>query len=78
LLIQILLFIKMSLKSFHIFFIGCAVLLAFGFSVWAFQSYAALSSIVMLSTGIVSTFIGIGLIIYGIRFLKKLKHVSFL
>ncbi len=68
----------MSLKSFHIFFIGCAVLLAFGFSLWAFQSYAAVPGIVMLSTGIVSMLIGIGLIVYGIRFLKKLKHVSFL
>lgn len=68
----------MSLKSFHIFFIGCAVFLAFGFSVWAFQSYAAVPGIAMLSTGIVSTLVGIGLIVYGILFLKKLKHVSFL
>jgi len=68
----------MSLKSFHIFFIGCAVLLAFGFSGWAFQSYMTASSIIMFGTGIVSTLIGIGLIVYGILFLKKLKHVSFL
>ncbi|HMD14155.1 MAG TPA: hypothetical protein VKI62_05985 [Bacteroidota bacterium] len=66
----------MSLKSFHIFFIGCAVLLAFGFGVWAFQSSA--NSSIMVMIGITSTLIGIGLIVYGIRFLKKLKHISFL
>ena len=68
----------MSLKSFHIVFIGCAVLLSFGFAAWTVQSYLGGSGASVLGAGICSVFIGAGLIFYGIRFLRKLRHVSFL
>ncbi len=68
----------MSLKTFHIVFIVFSVLLAFGVAVWAFQSYAGNGNTMMIVAGIASAVIGIGLIIYGVKFLKKLKHVSYI
>jgi hypothetical protein len=68
----------MSLKSFHIVFIGFAVLLSFGLAVWALQSYLGGSGASLLAAGCASAVVGAGLIVYGFRFLKKLKHVSFL
>ena len=68
----------MSLKAFHIFFIGLSIILLFGFAVWLFQSYANNNQGISLVGGVLSMIAGIGLIIYGVLFLKKLKHVNFL
>ena len=68
----------MSLKAIHIFFIGLSVLLAFGFSLWALESYAHADNSWMLVVALLSFGAGIGLILYGRMFLRKLKHVSFL
>ena len=68
----------MSLKAFHIFFVAVSVLTAFGFSVWTFARYSAVGGISNILMAIVSVLVGIVLIVYGIRFLKKLKHVSYL
>jgi len=68
----------MSLKSFHIFFIAVSSLLAFGFAYWLFRQYAERSGATLLLFGFTSVLVGTGLIFYGIRFLKKLKHVSYL
>ena len=68
----------MSLKAFHIFFIGVSAALAFGFAAWAFRGYAESGNMLMLLTSVISILAGIGLVVYGIRFLRKLKHVSFI
>jgi len=68
----------MSLKSFHIFFIGLSVIMAFGFAAWLIDGYARSTDPVQLAGGIASVLSGAGLILYGIRFLRKLKHVSYL
>ncbi|HUL42778.1 MAG TPA: hypothetical protein VLY03_00320 [Bacteroidota bacterium] len=68
----------MSLKAFHIFFIGCAEILALGSGALAIVSYAESHNVLSLIAGIGSVIAAIGLIIYGILFLKKLKGVSFL
>ena len=68
----------MSLKSFHIVFITCAVVLTFGFAAWAIRSYLGGAGAGLLGAGISAVVVGSGLIIYGILFLRKLKHVSFL
>jgi hypothetical protein len=68
----------MSLKAFHIVFIGCAALLAFGVAAWALRAYMGGSGAPLLGAGICSLLVGAGLIFYGFRFLRKLKHVSFL
>jgi len=66
----------MSLKAFHIVFIALSILLAFGFGVWELKGYLDSDDAEGLIVGIVSVVIGVLLILYGIRFLKKLKHVK--
>jgi hypothetical protein len=68
----------MSLKAFHIFFICVSVLLACGFSVWLFRSYSGSGDLWMLFAAVASLLAGLSLVLYGIRILKKLKHVSYL
>jgi hypothetical protein len=68
----------MSLKAFHIFFILISSAMTFGFAVWAFLSFKSGGNSLMLAVAVASCVAGFGLIIYGVRFLKKLKHVSFI
>ncbi len=68
----------MSLKAFHIFFIGLSVLTAAGFGIWLIGQYSAAGRTIFLISAIISFIVASGLVVYGIRFLKKLKHVSFL
>jgi hypothetical protein len=69
----------MSLKAFHIIFVTACVLLAFGFGAWLLNEYFANGgSLSYLVFGMVSFVTGVGLIVYGRYFLKKLKHVSYL
>ena len=68
----------MSLKAFHIFFIAVSILLSFGFAGWLFQRFAAEGNILSAVGGALSVLAGIGLSLYGVRILKKLKHVSYL
>ena len=68
----------MSLKAFHILFIIFSILLAFGFGVWEIAGFSKSDDISQLVVGIISFLIGIGLVVYGIRFLRKLKNVSML
>ena len=68
----------MSLKAFHIFFIALSVLTAFGFAVWVISGYTKSGNTDQLIAGVISVLAGAGLIVYGIRFLRKLKHVSYL
>ncbi len=68
----------MSLKAFHIFFIIVSTLLAVAFGVWALDDFGRSANRVHLALGVVS-FIGSGVLVwYGIWFLRKLKHVSYL
>ncbi len=68
----------MSLKAFHIFFIVVSTALCLGFGVWATQDFARTGSWVQLALG-VGSFVGsILLACYGVWFLRKLKHVSYL
>ncbi len=68
----------MSLKTFHVFFISASILLCFGFGVWGMGMFAAEGNTVQLVMGLLSVLSGVFLIWYGIRFLKKLRHVSYL
>mgnify|MGYP001240411078 CR=1 FL=1 len=68
----------MSLKTFHIFFISLSVALAIGFSAWLLRSYLGTGNGWMLLACLSSLAAGISLVLYGIRILKKLKHVSYL
>ncbi len=68
----------MSLKAFHIFFIALSTLVALGFGAWAVDDFGRSGSWVNLTLG-VGSFIGSGVLVwYGVWFLRKLKHESFL
>ncbi len=68
----------MSLKAFHIFFIIASIGLTIGFGLWAIDDFGRSGSGVHLALG-VGSFIGSGVLVwYGIWFLRKLKHVSYL
>lgn len=68
----------MSLKFFHVFFIGAVVLFLTGFGVWATRRYMEVREMDMLLTGIGSFVAVLGLAIYGAWFMKKLKGVSYI
>ena len=68
----------MSLKAFHIVFIIFSVALTIGFGVWATRDFAHSGSWVHLSLGVASFIGSITLARYGVWFLRKLKHVSYL
>lgn len=69
----------MSLKAFHIVFITASVLLVFSFGVWSLTQYFSPDRQPSdLAWGIGSIVAGVGLVIYGKYFLKKLKNVEFL
>ncbi len=68
----------MSLKAFHIFFIILSTALAVGFGVWAARDFAQSGSWVHLSLGVGSFVASVVLTVYGVWFLRKLKHVSYL
>jgi hypothetical protein len=65
----------MSLKAFHIFFISISVLVAFGYAAWEINGFAANGDMWQLFKGIISFVAAIGLTVYGVRFMRKLKHV---
>ena len=63
----------MSLKEFHIVFITASILLSLGFSYWGLSQYYQLHEVVYLGTSIVSLLTAIGLVIYEVTFIKKMK-----
>ena len=63
----------MSLKAFHIFFITVSSLAAIGLGVWCFASGAAGTTLYKIM-GVSSLIVGVGLIVYGKKFLEKMKR----
>ncbi len=61
----------MSLKQFHIVFIVMAVLMSIGVAAWAFTRYQAETDVLLM--GGMSAVLALGLAVYGVWFLKKLK-----
>lgn len=68
----------MSLKAFHIAFITLSSLVSFFCAAWGLWHYAAGEGMSSLAFGLFFLLGGIALIVYGIRFLRKLKGISFL
>ena len=61
----------MSLKALHLVFVTAMSSLAFGCGLWRFTVGDPLF-------GSLSLALGVGVVVYGIYFLKKLKNISFL
>ena len=68
----------MSLKAFHLFFIGVSTILALGFSSWCFMEYRANGNALYAVASGVSVVGGIALVYYGLRFARKLKGIGYL
>ncbi len=68
----------MSLKSFHLFFIAVSILLAIGFGAWEIVTYNESRATGRLVAALLSFAIAAGLIVYGVRFVRKLKHIGYL
>ena len=64
----------MSLKAFHLAFISLSTLVVFGFGAWAFIETSGNFTVY----GFLSLLSGVGLIVYGVKFLKKFRDVSYL
>jgi len=64
----------MSLKIFHIVFVVLSVITTLGFGIWALREYTRLNAPGALVMGIVSLVVSVALVIYGIKFLQKLKR----
>lgn len=68
----------MSLKTFHLVFIAVSILMAIGFGVWEVLMYAEDSATGRLIAALLSFAIAVALTLYGIRFVRKQKHVGYL
>ncbi|MCG3127899.1 MAG: hypothetical protein CHACPFDD_02772 [Phycisphaerae bacterium] len=68
----------MSLKAFHVIFLTVATLFCFGFGAWGVAFHASAGGTPVLLVALVSLLAGVALPIYGVWFLRKLKHVSYL
>ncbi|MBI2060930.1 MAG: hypothetical protein HYT87_14275 [Nitrospirae bacterium] len=68
----------MSLKAFHIVFIVCSSLLATGGGFWAWRHSATHDPEGYRLVAVACFAGGIGLLVYGAWFLRKLKGVRYL
>lgn len=69
----------MSLKAFHIFFIALAALMCFFLGAWALNAASAEGASGWLrGFGIGGLVAGAGLVIYGIRFIRKTRNLGYL
>jgi steroid 5-alpha reductase family enzyme len=68
----------MSLKAFHIVFITVSVLLLLFLSGWAFSNSRQGGGAMDAVWGSLALATAAALAVYGQRFLKRLKHISFL
>ena len=65
----------MSLKIFHIVFIALSVVMSAGLGAWGIQSYLAEGSRGDLALGALFFVTGAVLLVYGVRFWKKIKEL---
>ena len=68
----------MSLKAFHIVFVGASVLLMLGLAGFSFGEYRETGSSLSLLWSGLALVAASGLLAFGRYFLRKLKHISFL
>jgi len=66
----------MSLKAFHVFFIVIAVLLCLGFGAWCLDSDYARGRTAYTVAGYGSFVLGVLLVVFEIRFLRKFKDLN--
>ena len=67
----------MSLKGFHVFFIAVCLILSIGLGVWGIREYRSTNEAGSLYLGVGSFVCGVVLSMYGVWFLRKLRHLSY-
>jgi hypothetical protein len=67
-----------SLKAFHVFFIALSVLMSFGVSGWNASAYSQSGGTAFLVQAIFWGVTGVGLIVYGVLFLRKYKRLRYI
>jgi hypothetical protein len=65
----------MSLRAFHLLFIGLSVVLAAFFAAWASGQYRLEHQPVYALTGALSLVAGAGLAVYGTKFQRKTRNL---
>jgi hypothetical protein len=65
----------MDLKHFHYVFIACAILCTLGFGLWAMLTDASVIRFWGRVGGAASTLIGLGLVGYGVWFVRKARRI---
>ena len=65
----------MSLKAFHLFFIGVSIVLAAFVAAWAAGEYRVLHDPVYVATAVACTAAGAGLAMYAVRFQRKARRL---
>lgn len=68
----------MSLKAFHIVFIAASASLAGVMAAWALGNWRAGGGGSDLAWGVGSAATGLALAAYGVVFVRKLRHISYL
>lgn len=61
------------MKVFHILFIAASSMLAFFLGIWCISSHMDTPNMFYALLGILSIIMSLGLIVYGIYFLQKMK-----
>lgn len=67
----------MSLKGFHVFFIAVCLVFLLGLGVWGIRDFQATGQRMNLYLGLGSLAATLVLGVYGVWFLRKLRHLSF-
>jgi hypothetical protein len=65
----------MSLKAFHLFFIGLSIVLAAFVAAWATGQYRALHDPTYIVTACACGAAGAGLAVYAVRFQRKVRRL---
>jgi len=68
----------MSLKAIHIFLILTCIVCTLAFGAYEIHRYQLQKETQDLVLGAISSVSGLALLIYGVYFLRKTKHISYL
>jgi hypothetical protein len=66
----------MSLRTFHIVFVACSVIMCFGAGAWGVQEYLGHGEVPALVGGVLSLASGVALIYYGMKVWRKLRALN--
>ena len=66
----------MSLRAFHVAFIVVSIALSAVVAAWGVREWVTEASADALTVGCAALLSGIGLVIYGVRYFRKLQELS--